>query len=347
MTKWRWNYSYHLWFKGNELVFVSPDSKGIVVPKVFALSILMKLGNGFSKDDFINYAKDEIQNPEEVFSDLVTNRVILEFAPIKVKVDKSKKNLEDNLTLEQMAYGAHEFGLKMSSVLQETTKGDEHSFVLACEEDSCYLLSSDTNLELHANDRFFKVLSLQESRYDSVFNLIQKYGYKAVLDFGCGEGGFLHFLQSKKSQVEYFGTDIHPKRLNKAIQKFGEKFFITKTDNLNVSLTLMLEVLEHMSKEEALELLQEHLGAGRDVLLTMPNKAYDLSLGFHTSRHPEHIHEWTESELEQIVEEFKRQGFEGNIWKLGRPLDDGIQPTLGALIRSYHERKLPLEPQSP
>jgi len=66
----------------------------------------------------------------------------------------------------------------------------------------------------------------QQRRYEAFLAVCGNLSGKSVLDFGCGKGDFLGFLQSLGVSCSYTGVDIHPDLIALARGKHPEAEFI-------------------------------------------------------------------------------------------------------------------------
>jgi SAM-dependent methyltransferase len=66
----------------------------------------------------------------------------------------------------------------------------------------------------------------QQRRYEAFLAVCGDLEGKSVLDFGCGKGDFLGFLQSHGVSCSYTGVDIHPDLVALARSKHPEAEFI-------------------------------------------------------------------------------------------------------------------------
>jgi len=107
-----------------------------------------------------------------------------------------------------------------------------------------------------------------------------------ILEIGCGYGRFLHFLRSE-GYVDVHGIDVSPEQIRYAWQ-FGflhteeasaVDFLKDKADRYDV--IVMLDVLEHFEKEEAIRLLDAICASltktGR-LILQLPNALAPLNI---------------------------------------------------------------------
>ncbi len=99
--------------------------------------------------------------------------------------------------------------------------------------------------------------------YTAQLNLIKKYPGKKVLDYGCGDAGFLD--QLNKIGYQTYGVEYDPELVNKLANKFsGSSFFSTdafwKEAGSTYDIIHLSDVLEHMNEPAKLiERLKEKL----------------------------------------------------------------------------------------
>lgn len=141
---------------------------------------------------------------------------------------------------------------------------------------------------------------------------------KGIVDIGCGEGYYLFNLSKKMEYESYHAIDINEEVLytlsRKAnFRKMENVFTYNSFDlflekyNTDVPLNFIcMEVIEHMSQEEAAELISKCIRHPRfnSIVLTTPNKEFN-SLYFDddddTFRHVDHKFEFTEEEFREWV----------------------------------------------
>ncbi|WP_127508810.1 class I SAM-dependent methyltransferase [Paenibacillus humicus] len=168
---------------------------------------------------------------------------------------------------------------------------------------------------------------------------------KSILDVGCGEG-FYAIPFAGKIEGTYYAVDINEELLEKVKRKAEAKEIdniVTHTslaqflDNYNGEQVdvVMTEVIEHMSQDEAKELI--HLiGAHVDFerfILTTPNadfnRYYELS-GF---RHDDHKWEMGEEAFrEWMLDVLKETNMLAEFVAIGDGID-GIKTTQGAILK--------------
>lgn len=104
-----------------------------------------------------------------------------------------------------------------------------------------------------------------------------------LIDIGCGQGQVTHALR-EAGFTRAFGFDITPKRIEAISQRNGGYYFLSRAQNLpfgngSVAGVTMYEVFEHLSRDDAIKMLQETnrvLKPGGLTILSTPNT---LSLG--------------------------------------------------------------------
>ena len=57
-------------------------------------------------------------------------------------------------------------------------------------------------------------------------DMIESLKLKSVLDLGCGAGAFYHLLKARKLDIEYFGYDLSPAQIERARQRFDDRFAV-------------------------------------------------------------------------------------------------------------------------
>jgi SAM-dependent methyltransferase len=132
-----------------------------------------------------------------------------------------------------------------------------------------------------------------------------------VLDIGCGYGIYGYSLYTNRYNVQYVGIDVCYEYLLKAIARnwgFSSPIFIKKDitkglpfDNEVFNYILLIQVIEHLSKDDALNVLKECYRVlkykGIVILMTENNKfTRNGGLKFH-------MHEYMYDELINTVKQ--------------------------------------------
>lgn len=137
---------------------------------------------------------------------------------------------------------------------------------------------------------------------------------KTVLDLGCGKGIAGELLNSNHS-YDFIGVDIFSPYV-RICQKSGYYKKVIRKDLTKVNLKrnsydaiLLLQVLEHLTKEEALELLDNVVKASRKcVIVSLPNG--DCSQEeYEENKHHEHKSKWNPKDLQKLGFEVHGQSF--------------------------------------
>lgn len=151
---------------------------------------------------------------------------------------------------------------------------------------------------------FFKKVNLPPS-YQIILKILFPKGRFQVLDLGCGSGIAGELFNSAHIH-EFIGVDIFKPYLKKCrvsgYYKEVYKADITKVklDWKSYDVILLLQVLEHLKKVEAVKLIQKAVKAARKaVIISLPNgvsfqKEYDEN-DFHT-----HKSTWGTSDLQRL-----------------------------------------------
>ncbi|MGL4695897.1 methyltransferase domain-containing protein [Enterococcus larvae] len=167
-----------------------------------------------------------------------------------------------------------------------------------------------------------------------------------ILDIGCGEGFYIASFSKQLGALPYYAVDIDPEVLEIA-QKKAEKrelenvsFYpsIANWEKLNITEpidVLLMEVIEHMPKEEAAVLIQAVLEKTvHQVVLSTPNKEFNpyYSLTDDKKRHEDHCWEMTQSEFQEWLSAIIDQElYSLEFLAIGDKVD-GIPTTQGARI---------------
>ncbi|MGG5314553.1 class I SAM-dependent methyltransferase [Enterococcus sp. AZ072] len=195
--------------------------------------------------------------------------------------------------------------------------------------------------ELEANSQeqiSFTYRGTSYSRIEKVKELLDL--NHAILDVGCGGGAYFHLA---KKVNQYIGIDIDPDVLAYAKER-SERMELTNIQ-LFASLEeadvpasmdiLLMEVIEHMSKDEAKKLLQKLLQLPfHQLILSTPNKDFNSFYGLSADRkrHEDHQFEFTEVEFKQWLTEIVGNTDTLEFFTTGDQVN-GIATTQGARIK--------------
>lgn len=143
-------------------------------------------------------------------------------------------------------------------------------------------------------------MSLYEKRIHTVFHLLQQEHVTSVLDFGCGDGRFLRYLINYNFFTRIGGVDNSLPRLARAKHRIGsdprvflypQSFFVDNPEFSLYGAIVVMEVIEHLEKEE-LNLLFQNIFriAPPLIIVTSPNRDYNYHYPtlYNGLRHPSH-----------------------------------------------------------
>lgn len=137
---------------------------------------------------------------------------------------------------------------------------------------------------------------------------------KPILDYGCGEMRYTRYLAKRFTGDLFFSydiedfSDLHGK-LSQRYPNVNWEFSNEKNDIPKdvVFQSVLNEVVEHNTKEDALELIREILSNYEvsTLFITTPNKNFNsfFGLGDDELRREDHIFEFTEEEFKEWVKE--------------------------------------------
>jgi len=128
---------------------------------------------------------------------------------------------------------------------------------------------------------------------------------KTVLDVGCGAGANLEFYQpwwpeSKWTGLEVFGPYIDRFFL---FDRYDSLIYgdVRSLTNFNYSLVIFGDVLEHMSRDEALNVLDRALEAAEYVVVALPIIHYPQG-AIAGNEHETHLSDWTFDDFANMTE---------------------------------------------
>lgn len=194
--------------------------------------------------------------------------------------------------------------------------------------------------------------SSQMMRRDAVKKFIDF--KRQVVDVGCGDGFYMSFSQKLKDGNKYIGIDTDQTMLD-MVQKQAQKkqfantafcssfeSFLASETAQNESDVLLVEVIEHMEKEEAAALMRRILADSKTASLTIttPNADFNRFFLFEEGemRHDDHKFEFTEQEFRRFVEETGTGDFETKFFNAGDTVN-GICSTVGTNIKRNYDRR--------
>lgn len=170
-----------------------------------------------------------------------------------------------------------------------------------------------------------------------------------IVDIGCGEGFYL-FKFTKKNRLPYYAIDIDEEIRTPLLKKIKNKGVDNATvfDSLKALAesnmlepkvpvdALLIEVIEHMSVEEAKKLVKEVLSIEQvnSLIITTPNKNFNQFYfdNDETIRHSDHKFEFTEQEFISFITNTLVPGnYEVKYIYPGDSVN-GIAPTQGVII---------------
>lgn len=188
-------------------------------------------------------------------------------------------------------------------------------------------------------------IPLAHQRRERILAVLNELGVESVLDLGCGEGKLTHRLAEQGFRAT--GADIDEFKLRRAMAQSNElsrrpRFELSSLYYYDERLAgheaiVLCEVIEHLPVEH-LKRIEEVIFSGyapQMLVLTTPNREYNINYGLAGMRHPDHVFEWTRQELQAWCEQicavypytFKIEG-------VGEVDSQGRQPTsLAVFIR--------------
>jgi len=100
-------------------------------------------------------------------------------------------------------------------------------------------------------ERKFKYIEkdyIYEPVIDLIINIIEKYNYQEILDYGCGDGRFGYYFKTRKGERRLVGVDVSKEALRRCNNLYDELYL---TDGLSIpdkefDFILLSSVLEHI-----------------------------------------------------------------------------------------------------
>jgi SAM-dependent methyltransferase len=209
-------------------------------------------------------------------------------------------------------------------------------------------------------DRLRQYLDTEKIRFTFGHNFSQRIFFieknivgSVIIDIGCGEGKYLRFASKAK---RYYAIDrdeeCREKTLHRAAKLETDKIIVLESlDELPIineqKTVLLTEVIEHNTPEQALELLRKCLLPKCRIIVTTPNKDFNIHYDYiendnepdneanetETSfRHHEHLFELTEAEFKEFIAKATENiPAQIQFYKLGDCVD-GVTPQSAAII---------------
>ncbi len=168
-----------------------------------------------------------------------------------------------------------------------------------------------------------KKKSIREQRFEAVAEILLKYDIKSVLEFGCGDGKFLPYLNNIKKVNRIAVVDKDEKKINKIKKAFTNvnsycKSFLEYHDEFEGFESIVaIEVIEHLDERELLEFINVVFLKlqPKIIVFTTPNKEYNINYPvlYDGLRHSTHVFEFSPVQLEkwgkEIIGKFKKYEF--------------------------------------
>ncbi|MFF2480072.1 class I SAM-dependent methyltransferase [Paenibacillus sp. NPDC058071] len=212
---------------------------------------------------------------------------------------------------------------------------------------------------LSTRDRFQKYKTELEKteRYDIQFayggTALQRRNYiksvlafdKSILDVGCGEG-FYAFPFSRKIEGSYYAVDINAELLEKVkriadakeidnIVTFGSIDLFLESYNGEQVDVILTEVIEHMSQDEAKQLIHQicaHVDFD-NFILTTPNADFNRYYELSDFRHEEHKWEMGEKSFQEwLTDVIKDMNLNAEFVAIGDGVNN-IKTTQGVILK--------------
>ena len=175
--------------------------------------------------------------------------------------------------------------------------------------------------------------------------------YKSnIIDIGCGEGNYIKEIAPKLDEnVEYHAIDTDPESIEKvkrmcekkgienvAVWSSLDEFLGGTSCSLNNSVILLTEVMEHMTKDEASNLILKILNMPHQkVIITTPNKEFNQNYKIFEDdvRNEDHKFEMVRDEFVNFIVEIVNKVTNKNVsfFEIGDTVN-GLKPTLAAVI---------------
>jgi small RNA 2'-O-methyltransferase len=158
---------------------------------------------------------------------------------------------------------------------------------------------------------------LHDERLDAVADRLEGLGSRSVMDLGCGSGALIERLLAEPEIRRVVGVDrcqealaAAYRRLASAAGRLDDRVSLRHAcittigrEDCGVDAAVAVETIEHLRPDQlsALERALFVLLRPRHVLITTPNRDYNVLLGLGGSRyrHPDHRFEWGRQRFER------------------------------------------------
>lgn len=163
-----------------------------------------------------------------------------------------------------------------------------------------------------------RIMTLYECRINKIFDLLKYYNAKRIIDFGCGDGKLVRYLNQSNAFKELACVEISKKQITKLIKNFGgnnkikifdQSFFEYNELFKKYDATILSEVIEHLTNSEIDTLLNLILNTycPQILIITTPNKSFNINLPtLHNGlRHSSHLFEFTIEDVEGFLEQIQ------------------------------------------
>lgn len=146
--------------------------------------------------------------------------------------------------------------------------------------------------------------------YLYAMEIIEKYGFKRVMDIGCGPGLKLELFHKKFPDLEIIGIDQdHPIEFCNETHKFG-KWYVDDFENprsdipdLQAELVINADVIEHvLDPDKVLDYLAHRMAPDGYALISTPERDRNYGEGLLESGHRDHVREWNKAEFAAYLE---------------------------------------------
>lgn len=138
-----------------------------------------------------------------------------------------------------------------------------------------------------------------------VYDRIAQTTAPVILDIGAGEGTYSNLARHLRLDAEWIAVEIH--------EPYVERFLLeSKYDVIVVAdarrfrphqepyVVLMGDVLEHMPREDAVELIEWHLQHADEIMVSVPI-VYSPQEACHGNDHEEHLYHWQFHEMASLL----------------------------------------------